>query len=80
VAAGATGGTAAAVVLTYRILSCWLIAPIGMLAWVGLQASDRRAEDSGAEDSGAEEPNAVDRPAAAWEDARAEVRTAASAR
>ncbi|HEY1486784.1 MAG TPA: YbhN family protein [Micromonosporaceae bacterium] len=36
--AGATGGTAAAVVLTYRLLSCWLIIPLGGVAWLGLRA------------------------------------------
>jgi putative heme transporter len=81
VASGATGGTAAGVVLTYRVLSCWLIAPIGLLAWVGLQASDRRAEDDGAEDDGAEDAGPVDRPTEpAREDAREELRTAVSAR
>ena len=39
VAAGATHGTAAAVVLTYRLLSCWIVAPIGLLAWAGLRAA-----------------------------------------
>lgn len=37
IAAGAANGTAAAIVLTYRLLSCWLIAPIGLLAWIGLR-------------------------------------------
>jgi uncharacterized protein (TIRG00374 family) len=37
VAAGATNDTAAAVVLTYRLLSCWTVAPIGLLAWIGLR-------------------------------------------
>lgn len=37
----ATSGTAAAVVLTYRLLSCWLIAPIGLLAWLTLQPNRR---------------------------------------
>jgi len=40
VAAGATGGTAAAVVLIYRLLSCWLMAPIGLLAGFALHAGD----------------------------------------
>lgn len=35
--AGAPAAAAAAVVLTYRILSCWLILPIGGLAWLGLR-------------------------------------------
>jgi putative heme transporter len=36
--AGATAGAAAAAVLTYRMLSCWLIIPLGGLAWLGLRA------------------------------------------
>lgn len=36
-ALGAPAATAAAVVLTYRILSCWLLIPIGGLAWLGLR-------------------------------------------
>lgn len=36
-AAGAPGAAAAATVLTYRLLSCWLIIPIGGLAWLGLR-------------------------------------------
>jgi uncharacterized membrane protein YbhN (UPF0104 family) len=46
VALGATSGTAAAVVLTYRLLSSWLIAPIGLLAWIGLRPGQHR-DDSG---------------------------------
>ena len=38
VAAGGTSGTAAAVVLTYRLLSSWLIAPVGLGCWVALRA------------------------------------------
>jgi uncharacterized protein (TIRG00374 family) len=38
-ALGAPAATAAAVVLTYRVLSCWLLIPIGGLAWLGLRAS-----------------------------------------
>ena len=38
VAAGGTSGTAAAVVLTYRVLSCWLVAPVGLACWVALRA------------------------------------------
>jgi uncharacterized protein (TIRG00374 family) len=37
VALGATSGTAAAVVLIYRLLSTWLLVPIGLAAWVGLR-------------------------------------------
>jgi uncharacterized membrane protein YbhN (UPF0104 family) len=36
VSAGAGGVTAAAVVLGYRMLSCWLVIPIGMLTWFAL--------------------------------------------
>jgi putative heme transporter len=36
--AGAAAGAATAVVLTYRVLSCWAIIPIGGLAWLGLRA------------------------------------------
>jgi putative heme transporter len=36
--AGATTAAAAAVVLTYRLLSCWLIIPIGGASWLGLRA------------------------------------------
>jgi len=45
VAAGATNDTAAAVVLTYRLLSCWAIAPIGLLAWLGLRATPAPPSD-----------------------------------
>lgn len=40
--AGAPGATAAAVVLTYRLLSCWLVLPIGGLSWLALRRSPRR--------------------------------------
>jgi uncharacterized membrane protein YbhN (UPF0104 family) len=42
VAAGAPSGAAAAVVLVYRVLSCWLIVPTGLIAWVVLQSTGRR--------------------------------------
>jgi putative heme transporter len=42
VAAGAPHAAAAAVVLVYRVLSCWLIVPTGLLAWVVLQSAGRR--------------------------------------
>lgn len=38
-ALGAPTATAAAVVLTYRILSCWLLIPIGGFAWLGLRSA-----------------------------------------
>ena len=44
VALGATSGTAAAVVLTYRLLSTWLLVPVGLLAWVGLRPGHGRVE------------------------------------
>ena len=47
VALGATSGTAAAVVLTYRLLSSWLIAPIGLLAWVGLRPGQHAGDSAG---------------------------------
>ena len=37
VALGATSGTATAVVLVYRLLSTWLLVPVGLLAWVALR-------------------------------------------
>jgi uncharacterized protein (TIRG00374 family) len=42
VAAGAPSVAAAAVVLVYRVLSCWLIAAVGFLVWVALQSTGRR--------------------------------------
>jgi uncharacterized protein (TIRG00374 family) len=54
VALGATSGTAAAVVLAYRLLSTWLIVPIGLLAWVGLRPG-ARAGDAGAAVAGSGE-------------------------
>ncbi len=36
--AGAGAGAATAAVLTYRVFSCWLIIPLGGLAWLGLRA------------------------------------------
>jgi len=37
VSAGAGDGAAAAAVLVYRLLSCWLIIPVGLLCWFGLR-------------------------------------------
>jgi uncharacterized membrane protein YbhN (UPF0104 family) len=42
VAAGAPQGAAAAVVLVYRVLSCWLIVPTGLVAWVVLRSTGPR--------------------------------------
>jgi uncharacterized membrane protein YbhN (UPF0104 family) len=44
VAAGAPQNAAAAVVLVYRVLSCWLIVPIGLLAGFVLQSTGQRAD------------------------------------
>lgn len=44
VAAGAGDAAAAATVLVYRLLSCWLIIPVGLLCWLGLRRpSDEEA-------------------------------------
>lgn len=40
--AGATGATAAATVLTYRVLSCWLVIPLGLLGWLVLRSGSSR--------------------------------------
>jgi uncharacterized membrane protein YbhN (UPF0104 family) len=40
--AGASAGAAAAAVLTYRLMSCWLLIPLGGLAWLGLRAGASR--------------------------------------
>lgn len=37
VSAGAGEAAAAATVLVYRLLSCWLIIPVGLLCWLGLR-------------------------------------------
>jgi len=37
VSAGAAQAPAAAVVLGYRLLSCWLVIPVGLLTWLGLR-------------------------------------------
>lgn len=44
VSAGASDAPAAAAVLGYRVLSCWLIIPIGMLAWTMLRRTPAAAE------------------------------------
>jgi uncharacterized membrane protein YbhN (UPF0104 family) len=55
--AGASAGAAAAAVLTYRMMSCWLIIPLGGVAWLGLRARPATGPD-GSEPtaSGAAEP------------------------
>jgi uncharacterized membrane protein YbhN (UPF0104 family) len=48
-AAGAANAPAAAAVLIYRILSCWLIIPVGLAFWTALQSPagpDERARDA----------------------------------
>jgi uncharacterized membrane protein YbhN (UPF0104 family) len=42
VAAGAPHVAAAAVVLVYRVLSCWVIVPTGLAAWAGLLSARPR--------------------------------------
>jgi uncharacterized membrane protein YbhN (UPF0104 family) len=41
VGAGASSAPAAAAVLGYRVLSCWLIIPIGLVAWTALRRGAR---------------------------------------
>lgn len=43
VSAGASNASAAAAVLGYRVLSCWLIIPIGLAAWTALRRPARTA-------------------------------------
>ena len=43
VSAGASNASAAAAVLGYRVLSCWLIIPIGLIAWTALRRPSRAA-------------------------------------
>jgi putative heme transporter len=43
VGAGASSASAAAAVLGYRVLSCWLIIPIGLTAWAALRRRPARA-------------------------------------
>lgn len=40
--AGATGASAAAAVLTYRVLSCWLVIPLGLFGWLVLRSRSSR--------------------------------------
>jgi putative heme transporter len=57
VSAGAANASAAAAVLGYRVLSCWLIIPIGLIAWTALRRS-RSAPAAPAGDLPAAEPPA----------------------
>jgi len=59
VALGATSGTAAAVVLTYRLLSTWLLVPIGLLAWAGLRPRPHRDGPAGPTDPPATDDSAT---------------------
>ncbi|WP_157546745.1 lysylphosphatidylglycerol synthase transmembrane domain-containing protein [Hamadaea tsunoensis] len=43
VGAGASNASAAVAVLGYRVLSCWLIIPIGLVAWAGMRRLTRSA-------------------------------------
>jgi putative heme transporter len=43
VSAGAGEGAAAATVLVYRLLSCWLIIPVGLVSWLLLRKPPRQA-------------------------------------
>jgi uncharacterized protein (TIRG00374 family) len=45
-AAGGTAPAAAAVVLTYRLLSFWLILPVGGLAWLSLRGETSHTTNS----------------------------------
>jgi hypothetical protein len=66
VALGATSGTAAAVVLIYRLLSTWLLVPIGLAAWVGLRpggkggGSGSATADDGVETGGEQQDGTGD--------------------
>jgi uncharacterized membrane protein YbhN (UPF0104 family) len=51
VGAGASDAPAAAAVLGYRLLSCWLVIPIGLLAWTTLRRRSV-AREPGEPDSG----------------------------
>jgi hypothetical protein len=46
VAAGATAGPAAGVVLVYRLLSCWLVLPAGLLGWLVLRTGHPATADT----------------------------------
>jgi putative heme transporter len=48
VSAGAAQAPAAAVVLGYRLLSCWLIIPVGLLTWLGLRLPTSMSHLAGA--------------------------------
>lgn len=54
VSAGADDGAAAATVLVYRLLSCWLIIPVGLLCWLVLRRPSRGDTPGEAVDDGAD--------------------------
>jgi uncharacterized membrane protein YbhN (UPF0104 family) len=45
VSAGAPAVPAAAAVLGYRLFSCWLILPAGLVSWLLLRRRDAAASD-----------------------------------
>jgi uncharacterized membrane protein YbhN (UPF0104 family) len=51
VSAGAGQAPAAAAVLGYRLVSCWLIIPVGLAAWFGLRHKKKISESTYARDS-----------------------------
>lgn len=52
VSAGAGEAGAAATVLVYRLLSCWLIIPVGLLCWLGLRRPRQQPVDDDREVAG----------------------------
>jgi uncharacterized protein (TIRG00374 family) len=50
VTAGAGQAAAAATVLGYRLLSCWLIIPAGLLTWTLLRDRTRPRQETGSGD------------------------------
>ncbi|MEU8004964.1 lysylphosphatidylglycerol synthase transmembrane domain-containing protein [Catellatospora sp. NPDC049111] len=61
-AAGAEPAAAAATVLGYRLLSCWLVIPAGLTTWAFLRRADNRASTAAAADLVAEPVSAVPAP------------------
>lgn len=64
-AAGAEPAAAAATVLGYRLLSCWLVIPAGLTTWAFLRRADRRAAADPATEAPAPTPEPVAATAAA---------------
>ena len=48
IAAGAPEAAAAATVVVYRVLSCWMVIPLGALAWASLRRRPNPGETGGA--------------------------------